>query len=160
MHCCIWHLPYWKQWRADGGGLGGSNLPEIPNYRCLQNPWLGGHCPQILFLSVLSSAEFVEQPTNKILSQTYVPVRQCPTVLKYTVMVFCLCCLSWTAPRWFCCAYCWWLSAVLTQFLLNVFSSMTRNYETNNILVFADKTTNQNCPMLGDQQAIDLSHSL
>jgi hypothetical protein len=28
--------------------------PEIPNYSCLQNPWLGGHCPQIPVLSVLS----------------------------------------------------------------------------------------------------------
>jgi hypothetical protein len=36
--------------------------PEIPNYSCLQNPWLGCHCPQIPGLSVLSSAEFVEPP--------------------------------------------------------------------------------------------------
>jgi hypothetical protein len=28
--------------------------PKIPNYSCLQNPWLGGHCPQISILSVLS----------------------------------------------------------------------------------------------------------
>jgi hypothetical protein len=39
--------------------------PEIPNYSCLQNPWLGGHCPQIPVLSVLSSAEFIEPPPNK-----------------------------------------------------------------------------------------------
>jgi hypothetical protein len=33
----------------------------IPNYNCLQNPWLGVYRPQILVLSVpLSSTEFVE----------------------------------------------------------------------------------------------------
>jgi len=26
----------------------------VPNYSCLQNPWLGGYCPQIPFLSVLN----------------------------------------------------------------------------------------------------------
>jgi hypothetical protein len=26
----------------------------VPNYRCLQNPWLGGHCPKIPVLSVLN----------------------------------------------------------------------------------------------------------
>ena len=26
----------------------------VPNYSCLQNPWLGGHCPQIPVLSVLN----------------------------------------------------------------------------------------------------------
>ena len=26
----------------------------VPNYSCLQNPWLGGYCPQILILSVLN----------------------------------------------------------------------------------------------------------
>jgi hypothetical protein len=37
------------------GWFGGSNSPpEIPNYNCLQNPWLGGHCPHIPVLSVLS----------------------------------------------------------------------------------------------------------
>ena len=25
----------------------------VPNYSCLQNPWLGGYCPQIPILSVL-----------------------------------------------------------------------------------------------------------
>jgi len=25
----------------------------VPNYNCLQNPWLGGYCPQIPVLSVL-----------------------------------------------------------------------------------------------------------
>ena len=31
----------------------------VPNYSCIQNPWLGGYRPQIL---VLSSTEFVEPP--------------------------------------------------------------------------------------------------
>ena len=26
----------------------------VPNYSCLQNPWLGGYCPQIRLLSVLN----------------------------------------------------------------------------------------------------------
>jgi len=26
----------------------------VPNYSCLQNPWLGGYCPQIPILSVLN----------------------------------------------------------------------------------------------------------
>jgi len=26
----------------------------VPNYSCLQNPWLGGYCPQIPVLSVLN----------------------------------------------------------------------------------------------------------
>jgi hypothetical protein len=37
---------------------------------------------------------------------------------------------------------------------------MTSTQETINILVFADKTTNRNCHMLGDQQAVDPSHVL
>ena len=32
----------------------------VPNYNCLQNPWLGGYRPQIPFS--LSSTEFVESP--------------------------------------------------------------------------------------------------
>jgi len=32
----------------------------VPNYSCLQNPWLGGYCPQISILCPLSSTEFVE----------------------------------------------------------------------------------------------------
>jgi hypothetical protein len=57
-------------------GLGGSNPPPkfrnfdkvpkikkmllyemkflVPNYSCVHNPWLGGHCPQIPVLSVLN----------------------------------------------------------------------------------------------------------
>jgi hypothetical protein len=51
-----------------GGGLGGSNpLPEIPNYSCLQNPWLGGHCPQIPVLSALCPQLNLSNPSpNKI----------------------------------------------------------------------------------------------
>ena len=37
----------------------------IPNYSCLQNPWLGGYRPQIPVLSVLSSTEFVEPSSSK-----------------------------------------------------------------------------------------------
>ena len=39
----------------------------VPNYSCLQNPWLGGVGlrPQIPVLSVLSSTEFVEPRTKK-----------------------------------------------------------------------------------------------
>ena len=37
----------------------------LPNYSCLQNPWLGGYCPQIPVLSDLCP-EFVEPPPNKI----------------------------------------------------------------------------------------------
>jgi hypothetical protein len=35
---------------------------------------------------------------------------------------------------------------------------VTNTDESNNILVFADKTTNRNCPMMGDQQEIDPPH--
>ena len=34
----------------------------VPNYNCLQNPWLGGYRPQIPAVSVLSSTEIVEPP--------------------------------------------------------------------------------------------------
>jgi hypothetical protein len=34
----------------------------VPNYSCLQNPWLGGCRPQIPVLCTLSSTEFVEPP--------------------------------------------------------------------------------------------------
>jgi len=44
------------------------------------------------------------------------------------------------------------------QFLPNFVSSMKSTHETKNILVFADKTANKNCPMMGDQQAIDPPH--
>ena len=36
----------------------------VPNYSCLQNPWLGGYRPRPPFS--LSSTEFVEPPPNKI----------------------------------------------------------------------------------------------
>ena len=39
----------------------------VPNYSCLQNPWLGGYRPQIPVLSVLSSTEFVEPPRTHFL---------------------------------------------------------------------------------------------
>ena len=88
------------------------------------------------------------------------PARQCPTVITYTLIVDCPWCLPRAAPRWFFYAYCWWLWALLTQFLQNFVSSVTSTDETNNILLFADKTTNKNCPMVGDQQAIDPPHAV
>jgi len=88
------------------------------------------------------------------------PARQCPTVITYTLIVDCPWCLPRAAPRWFFYAYCWWLWALLTQFLQNFVSSVTSTDETNNILLFADKTTNKNCPMVGNQQAIDPPHTV
>ena len=38
----------------------------IPNYSCLQNPWLGGYDPQIPFLSVLNWICWTPHPPNKI----------------------------------------------------------------------------------------------
>ena len=39
----------------------------VPNYSCLQNPWLGGYRPpDPRSLCPLSSTEFVEPPLNKI----------------------------------------------------------------------------------------------
>jgi hypothetical protein len=80
-----------QEWRGSvayrGRGLGGSNPPpkfrnfdKVPkikkillyemkfvvlNYSCLQNPWLGGHCPQIPVLSVLNWICWTPPP-NKI----------------------------------------------------------------------------------------------
>ena len=48
------------------------NLPHemmflVPNYSCLQNPWLGGCCPQIPVLSVLCpQPNLLNPPPNKI----------------------------------------------------------------------------------------------
>jgi hypothetical protein len=39
----------------------------VPNYSCLQNPWLGGYCPQIPVLSVLCPQLYLwNLPPNKI----------------------------------------------------------------------------------------------
>jgi len=39
----------------------------VPNYSCLQNPWLGGYCPQIPILSVLCpQPNLLNPPPNKI----------------------------------------------------------------------------------------------
>jgi hypothetical protein len=88
------------------------------------------------------------------------PTRQSSTALTCTLSVDCPWRLPRTAPHWFFYPYCWWLSARLTQFLHIFDSSMKRTHETNNILVFADKTTNRNCHMVGAQQAIDPPHVL
>jgi hypothetical protein len=37
----------------------------VPNYSCLQNPWIGGYRPKIPVLCPLSSTEFVEPPPWK-----------------------------------------------------------------------------------------------
>jgi hypothetical protein len=39
----------------------------VPNYSCLQNPWLGATAPRSPFSRTLSSTEFVEPPPQKIL---------------------------------------------------------------------------------------------
>jgi hypothetical protein len=37
----------------------------VPNYSCLQNPWLGGYCPQIHVVSVLCPPlNFFNPPTK------------------------------------------------------------------------------------------------
>jgi len=38
----------------------------LPYYSCLQNPWLGGYCPQIPVLSVLNWSCWTTPPRNKI----------------------------------------------------------------------------------------------
>ena len=39
----------------------------VPNYSCLQNPWLGGYHPQILILFVLCpQLNLLNPPPNKI----------------------------------------------------------------------------------------------
>jgi hypothetical protein len=38
----------------------------VPNYSCLQNPWLGAYSPRSRSLCPLSSTEFVEPPPKKI----------------------------------------------------------------------------------------------
>ena len=58
------------------------------------------------------------------------PARQSPTALTFTLMVDCPWCLPWTEWHWFFYPYCWWLSALLTQFLPNIVSSMTSTLET------------------------------
>ena len=37
----------------------------VPNYGCLQNPWIGGYAPNPRSLCPLSSTEFVEPPTPR-----------------------------------------------------------------------------------------------
>ena len=37
----------------------------VPNYSCLQNPWLGGYCPQIPVLSVLNWICWTSPPPKK-----------------------------------------------------------------------------------------------
>ena len=51
----------------------------VPNYSCLQNPWLGGrgYRPQVPVLCPLSSTEFVEPPPEQ---NSW--VRHCSRVLK------------------------------------------------------------------------------
>ena len=65
------------------------------------------------------------------------PAIQSPTVVTYTLTMDCPYCLPWTAPLWFCCAYCWCLWALLTQFLPNFVSSMTITHERNNTVCWS-----------------------
>jgi hypothetical protein len=60
----------------------------VPNYSCLQNPWLGGYRLQIPVLS-LSSTEFVEPPPPKknswvrhCILHTYLPMKMEQSVPK------------------------------------------------------------------------------
>ena len=58
----------------------------VPNYSCLQNPWLGGYCPQLLppdprSLCPVSSTEFVDPPPKK---------KFLGTPLNHTVYFYCL----------------------------------------------------------------------
>jgi len=47
----------------------------VPNYSCLQNPWLVGYRPQIPVLSVLNwTTEFVEPPRTKFLGTPLVVI--------------------------------------------------------------------------------------
>ena len=45
----------------------------VPNYSCLQNPWLGATAPRSPSLCPLSSTEFVEHPRTKFLGTLLVP---------------------------------------------------------------------------------------
>jgi hypothetical protein len=57
-----------RQWRTEGVVWVFQTPPEIPNYSCLQNPWLGGHCPQIPVLSVLCpQLNLLNSPRTKFL---------------------------------------------------------------------------------------------
>ena len=48
----------------------------VPNYSCLQNPWLGGYRPQIPFLYVLcSQLNLLNPPPNKIPGYVTAPKR-------------------------------------------------------------------------------------
>ena len=49
----------------------------VPIYSCLQNPWLGGYCPQILVFSVLCPQL---NPLNSPPPEQNSWVRQCPRV--------------------------------------------------------------------------------
>jgi hypothetical protein len=67
-------MPFWNLVLPGSGVLRGvvwvvQTLPppEIPNYSCFQNPWLGGHCPQIPVLCVLSWICWTPSPQTKFL---------------------------------------------------------------------------------------------
>ena len=47
----------------------------VPNYSCLQNPWLGATAPRSPFS--LSSTEFVEPPRTKFLGTPLVTITDC-----------------------------------------------------------------------------------
>ena len=69
----------------------------VPNYSCLQNPWLVGYCHQIPFLSVLCPVEFVEPPPPEQNSW----VRHCYRGAKYLVTRS----LGWLNFVWWCAVF-------------------------------------------------------
>jgi len=85
------------------------------------------HCFQQFLKN--NSEEIPVDFASKTLWQTR---KQCTTALTCTLIVACPWCLPRTAPRWFCCAYCWWFWALLMQCLPNFVSSATSTDETNN----------------------------
>ena len=72
----------------------------VPNYSCLQNPWLGGYRPQIPFS--LSSTEFVEPPSPKKILGT--PLHPTQNSLKPTPTT--RHCVLGKMQRWALCSVC------------------------------------------------------
>ena len=53
----------------------------VPNYSCLRNPWIGGYCPQIPVLSVLSWICWTPPPHPPPPKNSL--VRHCPNVWRW-----------------------------------------------------------------------------
>ena len=85
----------------------------VPNYSCLQNPWLGSYSPQIPVLSVLCpqlNLLNTPPPTNKI--PGYATVREGITVARYCCGTHC----SWPKINDRICSGCF--SLVLSAFCI------------------------------------------